>query len=940
MYIQEGRIITTKITRNILEGYLHCKYKCHLNLAGQQGDKSDYESLLTQLRSEVRLEAIDKILAGNLHEEVVRNIPLTLSALKVGPLFILDATLEDDSFFIVFDGLKKVAGPSKKLGDFHFVPVLFHEGRQVRKEQRLLLEVYALLLAGLQAKTPGYGIIWHGKECMATRVKLSPGLRKAEQILGDIREMGATRSPPKLMLNDHCQVCEFRKGCLAKAVEADSLSLLDRMTPKLIRRYEKKGIFTVTQLSYLFRPRRRKAKRKGGKGFKVELQAFALRTGKTFLQATPQLTRSRQELFMDVESIPDEDFCYLVGLMIFDGEAISYCSFWANAFQDEKDVWVRVLEKIRQYPGASVYHYGSYDRKAVERAGKKHQLPCDDIVGRMVNVASHIYGRVYFPVRSNGLKDVGKFVGASWTSQNASGLQCLCWRCCWEQTQSLELKEQILRYNEEDCIALRLVTERLSKLGEAAIQADSPSVEFADKPKTQATQAGLHLHEQFEEIIEFAHFDYQRKRILLRPDKAEGVAETSPTPEKKKRHRVFRRIAPSRANRIVTVRRRMKCRRHNVHLTRSDVMAEKIIIDLVFTKSGCRKTFVKYVGAKSYCKTCGCHYLPSSIFKISKSALGYGFQAWVTYQRVALRQPYEAITIMLEDMFEEKITTSTAVSFVKNLANRYAAAEVALLRRMLASPFIHVDETKINIQGEDHYVWVFTDGVHVIFRMTATRESDIVHEVLEGYTGVMVSDFYPGFDSVNCRQQKCLIHLVRDINDELWNNPFDSELEAFAAAVKNLLVPILQDVQRYGLKTRHLHKHKASVDRFYRNIIDNGECKSDVAMRFKTRFQRYRESLFLFLEEDLIPWNNNTGERALRHMAVQRKISGFFFKSFSSCYLVLLGIAQTCKFQGKSFLKFLLSGEMDVDVFCPRRHRWTTKPIGGASVEPGNPQGT
>ena len=104
------------------------------------------------------------------------------------------------------------------------------------------------------------------------------------------------------------------------------------------------------------------------------------------------------------------------------------------------------------------------------------------------------------------------------------------------------------------------------------------------------------------------------------------------------------------------MRRRRKCPRHDVRLTKSDEVAEKIITDLVFTKNGCRKTFVKYVGAKGYCKTCDCHYLPPAIFKICKNALGYGFQAWVTYQRVALRQPYEAITQMMEDMFEERIT--------------------------------------------------------------------------------------------------------------------------------------------------------------------------------------------------------------------------------------------------------------------------------------------
>ena len=36
-------------------------------------------------------------------------------------------------------------------------------------------------------------------------------------------------------------------------------------------------------------------------------------------------------------------------------------------------------------------------------------------------------------------------------------------------------------------------------------------------------------------------------------------------------------------------------------------------------------------------------------------------------------------------------------------------------------------------------------------------------------------------------------------------------------------------------------------------------------------------------------------------------------------YLVLLTIYQTCKYKGVSFLKFLLSQERDIDVFCGRR---------------------
>ena len=74
-------------------------------------------------------------------------------------------------------------------------------------------------------------------------------------------------------------------------------------------------------------------------------------------------------------------------------------------------------------------------------------------------------------------------------------------------------------------------------------------------------------------------------------------------------------------------------------------------------------------------------------------------------------------------------------------------------------------------------------------------------------------------------------------------------------------------------------------------------------------------SLFTFLAQDNIPWENNMAERAIRQLAVQRKISGSFYNRVARQYLVLLAISQTCRFQRKSFLKLLLSKETDVDSF-------------------------
>jgi hypothetical protein len=132
--------MATKITREILEAYLNCKTKARLKLAGHKGIVSDYEALLISTRQELRQQAMARIVARHTEGEVARDLPLTAATLRAGSSFVLNATLGDDLLSLSFDGLKRVDGPSK-LGDFHYVPMLFYEARKVGKEQRLLLEL-------------------------------------------------------------------------------------------------------------------------------------------------------------------------------------------------------------------------------------------------------------------------------------------------------------------------------------------------------------------------------------------------------------------------------------------------------------------------------------------------------------------------------------------------------------------------------------------------------------------------------------------------------------------------------------------------------------------------------------------------------------------------------------------------------------------------------
>ena len=804
---------------------------------------------------------------------------------------------------------------------------------RVEEEQTLKLAVAGYVLEHIQRTSPaaGYVVTCDG-ECH--RINLQPLFKTVRSILEHIKAWSAEHpaQPPPVILNRHCPYCPFESVCRQQAEATDDLSLLDRMTPKAIRRYHDKGIFTVKQLSFLFKPRRRgRRARIQPPHFNLEIQALAIRTGKIYVETVPEIQRCDTELFLDIEGVPDQQFSYLIGLLIRDHQTATHHTFWADTTEDEESIWTVFVEKAKEYPNAPIYHYGSYETRVIGSLVKRFGADMTYIAKRLVNLNSQVYGKIYFPIRSNSLKVLGKFLGASWTAPDASGLQSLVWRYRWEMSRDPTYKQQLILYNAEDCRALHILTEELARL---RTNADSESnVDYVDHPKQNATSLGTELHAALDHVLLYARSNYPKGRICFRP---ETDASKKKGPGAPKGHPAYQRTVPVGRRTMIHAASKRNCPTHKgERLEKTDKRAEKVIVDLIFTKTGCRKTVIKHSGEERYCRRCKKYYEPPSIKRLSGQAFGRGFRAWAVYQRIILRLPYRTIKQALEDLFHETASEANIINFVEFFAEYYRRTESLLVKRLRESPFVHVDETRLSIRGVDHYVWVFTDGLRVVFRLTETRETTVVRELLGGYQGVLVSDFYGGYDALDCRQQKCWVHLIGDLNDDLWKFPYDEELQEFVAAVKDLIVPVIEAIDRWGLNAKHLRRFKKQVAQFYSTVIDSREYSLDVTKKYQKRFVRYRESLFRFLEEDGIPWNNNGAERAIRHLAVQRTISGMFFRRGAVAYLEMLGLAQTCRFQEKSFLKFLLSGEIDVDRFQSPKRIKISKRINGEHTAAG-----
>src|SRR5262249_8952660 len=161
----------------------------------------------------------------------------------------------------------------------------------------------------------------------------------------------------------------------------------------------------------------------------------------------------------------------------------------------------------------------------------------------------------------------------------------------------------------------------------------------------------------------------------------------------------------------------------------------------------------------------------------------------------------------------------------------------------------HVDETEVKLQQGKGYVWVLASMENAVYIYRPSREADFLRELLKDFKGVLVSDFYPGYESLPCEQQVCLVHLIRDMNDDLRGSPCDEEFKGLAVEFGRLLRSIVGTIDQYGLKRRHLHKHKAGVARFLRDLAAR-VYRSELAEGYQKRLARNEGRLFAFLDHD------------------------------------------------------------------------------------------
>src|SRR5262245_39067861 len=112
------KAMAARISSQIIECFLKCRYKAALKLTGEAGDESAFELFERECKASALDRARRTLAAG-----AVQNISLSSSILAQGAELILCAHLDDSEVSIHFDALQRVDGFSQ-VGAFHYQPVL------------------------------------------------------------------------------------------------------------------------------------------------------------------------------------------------------------------------------------------------------------------------------------------------------------------------------------------------------------------------------------------------------------------------------------------------------------------------------------------------------------------------------------------------------------------------------------------------------------------------------------------------------------------------------------------------------------------------------------------------------------------------------------------------------------------------------------------------
>ena len=257
---------------------------------------------------------------------------------------------------------------------------------------------------------------------------------------------------------------------------------------------------------------------------------------------------------------------------------------------------------------------------------------------------------------------------------------------------------------------------------------------------------------------------------------------------------------------------------------------------------------------------------------VGQGRLGVRLISLIATLREVGRLPIRGIQALLAAVWGLDLSVGGIVGTLDQVARRAGPLVAEILARIRGSPVVCLDESGWREDGVNGYIWTASTPTERYF-CRRSRAKEAVDAILgEGFSGVLVSDFYAAYDHYPGLKQRCWAHLLRDIKELCTKHPKEAGVQGWAKGVRAIWARASGACPLPAYRAAQQRAYEQELLALCAPYLGEGEPVPQAVLC--RRIEKYLSELFVFVGNPLVPATNNAAERSLRPPVVARKISG------------------------------------------------------------------
>jgi transposase len=228
---------------------------------------------------------------------------------------------------------------------------------------------------------------------------------------------------------------------------------------------------------------------------------------------------------------------------------------------------------------------------------------------------------------------------------------------------------------------------------------------------------------------------------------------------------------------------------------------------------------------------------------------------------------------------------------------------------VLSQEHLNGDETHWKTLGKKRWIWISLGTNAVFLQITASRSAQAFQDVFRGFSGILTTDRYDGYNTHKGLRQLCWAHAIRDFKKIAER----AEVDAWIGnRLQECSKELFHHWHRFceGVVTREelIKTIETGVKEKVRMLLKLGAIHQDCDRRTLATcfdfFDRF-DSLWLFLYHENVEPTNNAAERGLRHGVIWRKLCyGSQSEGGERFIERVMTVAGTLKLQAKNSFEY------------------------------------